>query len=109
MFFDFLGFSNKGDGLMQVILFLKSKYYTLTLNNNAIVLVNKEIEIIEKILKANFHIFLHINGQAKNVYRTFMSDVEGRMKLVGDDFVLKMFLSYVFVWIRPVVRFKITD
>ena len=111
MFYDFPGFSDNEDRGMndatnfitkfsEVYKNLKNKihiiFYFLQ-NDSGRVLQDKEIELIENFIKTNVPIYFITNRIEKNNYKSFMRNVEIRMKLVRSKFPLKELMSRVFI------------
>ena len=111
MFFDFPGFSDNEDRGMsdatnfitkfsEVYKNLKNKihiiFYFLQ-NDSGRVLQDKEIELIEKFIKTNVPIYFITNRIEKNNYKTFIRNVEIRMKLIKSKFLLKELMSRLFI------------
>ena len=96
MIYDFPGFSDNEDKgmndatnfiskLSEVYKNIKNKihiiFYFLQ-NDSGRVLQDKEIELIENFIKTNVPIFFITNRIEKNIYKTFIRNVEVRMKLI---------------------------
>ena len=111
MFFDFPGFSDNEDRGMsdatnfitkfsEVYKNLKNKihiiFYFLQ-NDSGRVLQDKEIELIENFIKTNVPIYFITNRIEKNNYKTFIRNVEIRMKLIKSKYPLKELMSRLFI------------
>lgn len=111
MIYDFPGFSDNEDSgmndatnfiskLSEVYKNLKNKihiiFYFLQ-NDSGRVLQDKEIELIENFIKTNVPIFFITNRIEKNIYKTFIRNVEVRMKLIKSKFTLKELMSHLFI------------
>ena len=111
MFFDFPGFSDNEDRGMsdatnfitkfsEVYKNLKNKihiiFYFLQ-NDSGRVLQDKEIELIENFIKTNVPIYFITNRIEKNNYKTFIRNVEIRMKLIKSKYLLKELMSRLFI------------
>lgn len=111
MIYDFPGFSDNEDKgmndatnfiskLSEVYKNIKNKihiiFYFLQ-NDSGRVLQDKEIELIENFIKANVPIFFITNRIEKNIYKTFIRNVEVRMKLIKSKFTLKELMSRLFI------------
>ncbi len=111
MFYDFPGFSDNEDRgmsdatnfiakLSEVYKNIKNKihiiFYFLQ-NDSGRVLQDKEIELIENFIKSNVPIFFITNRIEKNNYKTFIRNVEIRMKLIKGKFNLKELMSRLFI------------
>lgn len=111
MFYDFPGFSDNEDRGMndatnfitefsEVYKNLKNKihiiFYFLQ-NDSGRVLQDKEIELIENFIKTNVPIYFITNRIEKNNYKSFIRNVEIRMKLIKSKFSLKELMSRVFI------------
>ena len=111
MIYDFPGFSDNEDKgmndatnfiskLSEVYKNIKNKihiiFYFLQ-NNSGRVLQDKEIELIENFIKTNVPIFFITNRIEKNIYKTFIRNVEVRMKLIKSKFTLKELMSRLFI------------
>ena len=111
MFYDFPGFSDNEDRgmsdatnfiakLSEVYKNIKDKihiiFYFLQ-NDSGRVLQDKEIELIENFIKSNVPIFFITNRIEKNNYKTFIRNVEIRMKLIKGKFNLKELMSRLFI------------
>lgn len=66
-------------------------------NDNGRVLQDKEIELIQNFLKTNVPIYFITNRIQKNNYKTFIRNVEERMKLIKSKYNLKELLSRLFI------------
>jgi len=111
MIYDFPGFSDNEDKgmndatnfiskLSEVYKNIKNKihiiFYFLQ-NDSGRVLQDKEIELIENFIKTNVPIFFITNRIEKNIYKTFIRNVEVRMKLIKSKFTLKELMSRLFI------------
>lgn len=110
-FYDFPGFSDNEDrGMVDATNFiskfsevynnLKNKIHIifyLLQSDSVRVLQDKEIELIENFIKTNIPIFFITNRLQKNVYKTFIRNVEERMKLIKSKYNLKELLSRIFI------------
>ena len=111
MIYDFPGFSDNEDNVMndatnfisklsEVYKNLNNKihiiFYFLQ-NDSGRVLQDKEIELIENFIKTNVPIFFITNRLEKNIYKTFIRNVEVRMKLIQSKFTLKQLMSRLFI------------
>ena len=111
MIYDFPGFSDNEDKgmndatnfiskLSEVYKNIKNKihiiFYFLQ-NDSGRVLQDKEIELIENFIKTNVPIFFITNRREKNIYKTFIRNVEVRMKLIKSKFTLKELMSRLFI------------
>ena len=111
MIYDFPGFSDNEDNVMndatnfisklsEVYKNLNDKihiiFYFLQ-NDSGRVLQDKEIELIENFIKTNVPIFFITNRLEKNIYKTFIRNVEVRMKLIQSKFTLKQLMSRLFI------------
>lgn len=110
-FYDFPGFSDNEDrGMIDAANYIskfneeyknmKNKihiiFYILQ-NDNGRVLQDKEIELIQNFLKTNVPIYFITNRIQKNNYKTFIRNVEERMKLIKSKYNLKELLSRLFI------------
>jgi len=110
-FNDFPGFSDNEDrGMIDAANYIskfneeyknmKNKihiiFYILQ-NDNGRVLQDKEIELIQNFLKTNVPIYFITNRIQKNNYKTFIRNVEERMKLIKSKYNLKELLSRLFI------------
>lgn len=111
MLFDFPGFSDNEDrGMIDATNYiskfseeyqnLKNKihiiFYMLQ-NDSGRVLQDKEIQLIEKFLKTNVPIFFITNRIQKNNYKSFIRNVEERMKHIKTHLKLEELRSHLFV------------
>ena len=111
MIYDFPGFSDNEDrGMIDATNYisifseeyqnLKNKihiiFYMLQ-NESGRVLQDKEIQLIEKFLKTNVPIFFITNRIQKNNYKSFIRNVEERMKHIKTHFKLEELRSHLFV------------
>lgn len=110
-FYDFPGFSDNEDrGMIDASNFiskftdvyknLKNKihiiFYMLH-NDSSRVLQDKEIILIENFLKTRVPIFFITNRIEKNNYKTFVRNVELRMKLLKSKYTVKELISRLFI------------
>ena len=111
MIYDFPGFSDNEDrGMIDATNYisifseeyqnLKNKihiiFYMLQ-NESGRVLQDKEIQLIEKFLKTNVPIFFITNRIQKNNYKSFIRNVEERMKHIKTHLKLEELRSHLFV------------
>ena len=111
MFYDFPGFSDNEDrGMVDATNYIskfneeyknmKNKVHIifyLLQNDSGRVLQDKEIELIQNFLKTNVPVFFITNRVQKNNYKTFIRNVEERMKLIKSKFTTKELLSHLFI------------
>jgi len=111
MIYDFPGFSdNEDQGMVDATNYiskfndefknLKNKihiiFYMLQ-NDSGRVLQDKEIELIENFLKNNIPVFFITNRLQKNNYKSFIRNVEERMKHIKTNLKLEQLKSHLFV------------
>ena len=111
MFYDFPGFSDNEDrGMIDATNYIskfseeyknmKNKihiiFYMLQ-NDSGRVLQDKEIELLGNFLKTNVPIYFISNRVQKNNQKTFIRNVEERLKLVKSKLSLKELISHLFI------------
>ena len=112
VFYDFPGFTNNEDKGMAVTTNYISKFneeyqnmknkihiiFYMIPNDNSRVLQDKEIELIQNLLKTNIPIFFITNRVESNNLKTFKRNAEERMKLIkSSNYTLQELMSHLFI------------